>query len=177
MVVELGSRRAPPEPKHDDLEGGDLVGEREEEHQQCQPVVLAAGGQEDGFVAQTQQCQGNDRRHHQNGIDQTDIAARSDRPAMAGRQQRPDAGGQDYRVESDVNDSAGITFGERNLVRPRREPNCLGPQPIQEAADRRPEPRGKRAGPAAQAQDLKQQSEDDHLLVHDRLRPPHPDMT
>ena len=168
-MVELGGCRTPPQPEHDDLEGGDLVGEREEEHKERQPVVLAAGGQEDGFVPQTQQYQGNDRRHHQNGMDQTDIAARGDRPAMAGRQQRPDAGGQDYRVESDINDSAGITFGKRNLVRPGRKANCLGPQPIQETADRRPEPRGERARPATQTQDLEQQGEDDDLLVHERL--------
>ena len=40
--------------------------------------MLAAGGQEDRFVAQTQQGQSDDQRHYQNGIDQTEITAPRD---------------------------------------------------------------------------------------------------
>ena len=71
--------------------------------------MFATGGQENGFVAQTQQCQGDDRRHHQNGIDQTDVTGAGGRPAMTGRQQRPHAGAQHYGIQADVDDGAGIT--------------------------------------------------------------------
>ena len=172
MVIQFGSRRTPPQPEHDDLEGGDLIGKREEEHQEFQPVVLAAGGQKDRFVAQPQQGQSDDQRHHQNGIDQTEIAAPRDRSAMARCQQRPYAGRQNDHIQADVKNTAGVAAGERNFVRPGRKTNCLGPQPIQESSDRRPEPRGERARPATQPQHLEQQREDDELLVHDRLRPP-----
>jgi hypothetical protein len=46
--------------------------------------VFAAGGEEDGLVAQTQQRQRNDRRHHQDGVDQADITGGGDRPAVPG---------------------------------------------------------------------------------------------
>ena len=39
-----------------------LIGEREEKDQQFQPIMFTAGGQEDGFVAQAQQRQGDDRQ-------------------------------------------------------------------------------------------------------------------
>ena len=84
MVVELGSRRPPPQGQHDDLEGRDLIGKREEEHDQFQPVMLAAGRQEDRLVAQSQQCQRDDRRGNKHRIDQTHITGGGHRPAVAG---------------------------------------------------------------------------------------------
>ena len=81
VMVELGRRCSPPQRQHDDFERGDLVSERKEEHQQGQPVVFATCGEKDGFVAQTQQCQRDDGRHYQSGIDQTDVTGRGDRPA------------------------------------------------------------------------------------------------
>ena len=120
MVVELGRRRPPPQEQHDDFERGDLIGEREEEDQQFQPIVLTACGQEDGFVAQAQQRQGDDRRRHQDGVDQTDVASRGDRPAMPRRQQGPHRAAQHDGIQGDVDGAAGIAAGERHLVRPRR---------------------------------------------------------
>ena len=56
-MVQLGGRRPPPQTEHDELESRDLIDEWEEKHDQLQPVVFAASGKEDGFVAQAQQRQ------------------------------------------------------------------------------------------------------------------------
>ena len=77
---------------------------------------------------------------------------------------------------SDVDRAAGVALGQRYPVRPRWQPNGVGPQPVQDRSQRREEPVVQRAEPAAEADDLEQHGVEHDLLEHDRLGPPFADV-
>ena len=90
----------------------------------------------------------------------------------AGGGEQEDAGGEHARVEPDVDERAGATPCERNPVRPGRQPDGAGAQPVEHAADRRHEAEAERHRAGAEAEDLPEQQPDGELLEDDRLRPP-----
>ncbi len=65
-----------------------------------------------------------------------------------------------------------VPLRQRHPVRPRWQPNGVGPQPVQDRPHRREEPVVQRPEAAAQADDLEQHRVEHDLLEHDRLGVP-----
>ena len=134
VVVELRGRRPPPDEEEDELPGDDPVLDREEADDQDRRVDLRPGAEERDLVAQPEQPeqpeQHSDPRRRQ-------LAGRAGDRVDAGGGQQEDPRGEHTRVQGDVEHGAGRPLRERDLVRPGRQPDRSGPQPVERAADRR----------------------------------------
>ena len=79
---------------------------------------------------------------------------------------------QQRAVQQHIQRRARGALGQRYAVGPRRQPNGVGPQPVQDRSHRREEPVVQRAEPAPEADDLEQHGVEHDLLEHDRFGPP-----
>ncbi len=136
VAVELGGGSAPPQGEHDQFQRGGHVAHREEEDQEGQTVVLRAGGEEDGLVAEPEQCE----QHGENGDAPRSQHAGRARGASLGRgAQQPRRRCQQRRVQGHIGHRAPGSRGERNPAGPGGQPYRAGAQPVQQGAHRRQE--------------------------------------
>ena len=89
VPVELGRRGAPPDADEHELRGDEQVADREQEHEQQQPVQFRARAQERHLVAQAEQHEQAEQHGDRGGVE---AAGRGAGDGVAVRQQQVDAG-------------------------------------------------------------------------------------
>ena len=169
VVVELRRRRSPPDEEEAELPGHDPVLDREEPDRQDRCVDLRPRSQERDLVTEPEQSE----QPKQNGdAGGWQLARRAGGRIDSGCGQQEDRGGEHPRVEPDVQERAGGSLGEGNPVRPGRQPDGAGAQPVEDATDRRHEAEAERHRSRTKPEDLPEQHPDSQLLEDDRLGPP-----
>ena len=165
MVVELRRGGAPPDEEEDELPARDQVLRREQRDEQHEAVDLGARREEGHLVAQPEQRE-QAEQHGDPGRVEPDAL----RVAVGDDQE--DAGREHGGVQRDVEAGAAEAARQRHLVGPRRQSDGAGPQPVEDAADRRREAQRQHHRARAEPEHLPDERPDRELLEDDRLAPP-----
>ena len=172
MFVELRGGRTHPDHHARQFGRDDHILTAKQEGGHKRRVDLTASRQEENLVAQAGRGEQAQDRPRLPGRQQADRGAQRGIGPGAIREQRDHQHHQQRRIEHDIERFAVVSRGQRHPARPGRQPDGVGPQPVDDRPHRREEAVIERTEAAAEANHFEQHGEEHDLLENDRLAPP-----